>query len=69
MPSMDVGEVHMALPRQAASQPSGAAILRQIDGYHDYNEGTEALEMLKGGFGLADAPNLFTSRIDQIFHQ
>ena len=31
-------EVCMALPRQTASQPSGAALLRQLEGYHDFNE-------------------------------
>ena len=61
--------VCMALPKQTASQPSGAAILRQLEGYQDCSESTEALEMLKGGFGLADAPNLFTNRVDQIFRQ
>ena len=60
-------EVCMILPRATSTQPSGAAILRQITGFEDFNEAGDALEMLKGGFGLADAPNLFTSRVDQVF--
>ena len=41
-------------------------MFRTIKGYEDFNELTEVLEMLKGGFGLIDAPNLFTSRVDEI---
>ena len=59
--------VCMTLPRATASQPSGAALLRQLPEFADFNEGTEALEMLKGGFGLADAPNVFTNRVDNVF--
>ena len=62
-------EVCMLLPRATATQPSGAAILRQIPGFERFNEAAEALEMLKGGFGLADAPNLFTTRVDNVFKQ
>ena len=54
------------LPRVKAGEPSGVAILRTIKGYEDFNEMTEVFEMLKGGFGLIDAPNLFTSRVDEI---
>ena len=28
---------------------------------------TEVLEMIKGGFGLIDAPNLFTKKVDEVF--
>ena len=58
--------VSLILPRVKAGEPSGVAILRTIKGYEDFNEMTEVLEMLKGGFGLIDAPNLFTSRVDEI---
>ena len=57
----------MILPRQKVGEPSGVSILRTIKGYEDFNEATEVLEMLKGGFGLIDAPNLSTSRVDEIF--
>ena len=60
-------EVCMLLPRATSTQPSGTAILRQIPGFENFSEASDALEMLKGGFGLADAPNLFTSRVDQVF--
>ena len=43
------------------------SILRTIKGFEDFNEADEVLEMLKGGFGLIDAPNLFTSRANEIF--
>ena len=42
------------------------AILRTTKGEEDFNELTEVLETLKGGFGLTVAPNLFTSRVDEI---
>mgnify|MGYP001443369332 CR=1 FL=1 len=38
-----------------------------MKGYEDFNELTEVLEMLKGGFGLIGAPNLFTNKVDEIF--
>ena len=57
----------MILPRPKAGEPPGVSILRTIKGHEDCNEATEVLEMLKGGFGLIDAPNLFTSRVDEIF--
>ena len=55
-------EVSLILPRPKKGEPSGVSILRTIDGYHDFDEANEVLEMLKGGFGLIDAPNLFTTR-------
>ena len=43
-------------------EPSGSALLRQLKGFEDFNNALEVLEMLKGGFGLIDARNLFTTR-------
>ena len=58
----------MSLPRARRDiEPSGSALIRQLDGFKDFNDATEVLEMLKGGFGLIDAPNLFTSRVHQVF--
>ena len=59
--------VSLILPRPKAGEPSGVAILRTIKGYEDFNELSEVLEMLKGGFGLIDAPNLFTNKVDEVF--
>ena len=60
-------EVSMQLPRgRPGLEPSGSALLRQCPGFEDFNDATEVLEMLKGGFGLVDAPNLFTTRVDHI---
>ena len=60
--------VSMSLPRARRDiEPSGSALIRQLDGFKDFNDATEVLEMLKGGFGLIDAPNLFTSRVHQVF--
>ena len=59
--------VSLILPRPKAGEPSGVAILRTIKGYENFNEMTEVLEMLKGGFGLIDAPQLFTNKDDEVF--
>ena len=58
--------VSLILPRSRPGGPSGVSILRTIKGYEGFNEAGEVLEMLKRGFGLIDAPNLFTSRVDEI---
>ena len=59
------GLTHPTSPK--LGELSGVAILRTIKGYEDCNEATEVLEMLKGGFGLTDAPHLFTCRVDEVF--
>ena len=59
--------VSLILPRPKSGEPSGVAILRAIKGYEDFDERSEVLEMLKGGFGLIDAPNLFTKKVDEVF--
>ena len=60
-------EVSMQLPRgRPGLEPSGSALLRQCTGFESFDDATEVLEMLKGGFGLVDAPNLFTTRVDNI---
>ena len=59
-------EVSLILPRAKHGEPSGVAILRTIKGYESFNELTEVLEMLNGGFGLIDAPNLFTNKVDEV---
>ncbi len=41
-------------------------MLRNIAGFKDFNDALEVLELLKGGFGLVDAPNLFTTRVDHV---
>ena len=62
--------VSMCLPRARRDiEPSGSALIRQLKGYEDFNDSLEVLEMLKGGFGLVDAPNLFTCRVDQVFKE
>ena len=60
-------EVHLELPKgKPGLEPSGSALLRQCKGFENFSDATEVLEMLKGGFGLVDAPNLFTTRVDNI---
>ena len=49
--------VSLILPRVKQGELSGVELLRTIKGYEDFNEATEVLEMLQGGFGLIDAPN------------
>ena len=60
-------EVSMQLPLARHGLPSGAFLLRQLEGFESFSDATEVFEMLKGGFGLVDAPNLFTTRVDQVF--
>ena len=36
--------------------PDGAALLNQIEGFEDFDEGTETLNMREPGFGTNDAP-------------
>ena len=60
-------EVSMQLPRgKPGLEPSGASVLRNLKGFEDFNDALEVLEMIKGGFGLVDAPNLFTTRVDHV---
>ena len=63
-------DVHMQLPRgRKGLEPSDSALLRQSKGFEDFNDTTEVLEMLKGGFGLVDTPNLFTTRVDVVLKE
>ena len=61
--------VSMRLPAGKAGEPSGSALLRTFPGYEDFQDSVEVLEMLKGGFGLVDAPNLFTQRADSVLKE
>ena len=60
-------QVSMQLPYAQKGMPSGVQLLRQFPGFEGFDDALEVLEMLKGGFGLVDAPNLFTSRADAVF--
>ena len=63
-------QVSMVLPRgRGGIEPAGSAVLRAIKGFEDFNDATECLEMLKGGFGLIDAPKLFTMKADKVLKQ
>ena len=57
----------MISPRPKLGEHSGTAVLRTTKGYEGFNEATEVLEMLKGGFGLIGAPILFTGRFSEVF--
>ena len=46
-------EVQMTLP------PGSDAVLRELPGYDSFDGNTEVLDMLRGGFGLKDAPRLW----------
>ena len=45
----------------------GADILRNLPEFAGFNPACEILEVLKGGFGLEDAPRLWTSKVHRIF--
>ena len=57
----------MQLPYANKGMPSGVQLLCQFPGFESFDDSLEVLEMLKGGFGLVDAPNLFTTRADTVF--
>ena len=37
-----------------------------MDGYEDFDGGTEVLDMLRGGFGLKDAPRLWNMVLSEV---
>ena len=39
-------------------------MIRKFDAFKLFCDATHVLEMLKGGFGLMDAPQLFTTKVD-----
>eukprot|EP00971_Amphidinium_carterae_P204388 4055881-Amphidinium_carterae.1 len=45
----------------------GYTLLRLISGFESFDPATETLLMLKGGFGLKDAPRLWTMKVDKVF--
>eukprot|EP00971_Amphidinium_carterae_P264591 5248710-Amphidinium_carterae.1 len=50
-------KVQFRMPRE------GLAELKRISGFHDLNAETEALNMLRPGFGLNDAPKAWLLRL------
>ena len=63
-------EISLVLPKgRAGIEPSGNVILRNIKGFETFADAIEVLEMLKGGFGLIDAPMLFTKRVEAVFRE
>ena len=51
---------------QFDTPPGSIPILRMLDGYEDFDGGTEVLEMLRGGFGLKDAPRLWNMVFSEV---
>ena len=46
-------QVSMALPRSPGGiEPAGSAALWSVEGFENFNDATECLDMLKGSFGL-----------------
>ena len=61
-------EVSLVLPKgRPGIEPSGNVVFRRLPGFEIFSDALEVLEMLKGGFGLIDAPSLFTRRVDAVF--
>ena len=46
--------------------PGSIPILRMLNGYEDFDGGTEVLDMLRGGFGLKDAPRLWNMVFSEV---
>ena len=56
-------EVQITLP------PGSIPVLRQIKGYEDFDPHTEVLGLLRGGFGLKDAPRLWQKKLQTILEK
>ena len=61
------GEIHREV--QMTLPPGSVQVLRQIEGYEDFNEVTEVLRMLRGGFGLKDAPRLWQKMLQMVLER
>ena len=61
MSSDEVAKVKGEVKRNVQFEvpPGSVHILRMLDNYEDFDAGTEVLDMLRGGFGLKDAPRLW----------
>ena len=47
--------------------PEGSIpLLRQLDGYEDFDGNSECLEMLRAGFGLKDAPRAWSMVLTKV---
>ncbi|CAK0831488.1 unnamed protein product [Prorocentrum cordatum] len=51
---------------QFTMPPGSIPVLRQLEGYEDYNPVTEVLLLLRCGFGLKDAPRLWQVMLKQV---
>jgi hypothetical protein len=58
------GEVKRSV--QFEVPPGSVPILQMLDGYEDFDGGTEVLDMLRGGFGLKDAPRLWNMVFSEV---
>ena len=58
------GEVKRSV--QFEVPPGSVPILRMLEGYEDFVGGTEVLDMLRGGFGLKDAPRLWNMVFSEV---
>jgi hypothetical protein len=58
------GEVKRSV--QFEVPPGSVPILRMLDGYEDFDGSTEVLDMLRGGFGLKDAPRLWNMVFSEV---
>ncbi|CAK0813698.1 unnamed protein product, partial [Prorocentrum cordatum] len=54
---------------QFTTPPGSIPVLRQLEGYEDYNPVTEVLLLLRCGFGLKDAPRLWQVMSKQVLEK
>ena len=45
--------------------PGAVAILQRLEGYHDFDPAREVLDLVRPGFGLKDAPRLWSMALQQ----
>ena len=61
------GEIHREV--QITVPPGSVPVLQQIEGYETFNPNTEVLRMLRGGFGLKDAPRLWQKMLQIVLEK
>ena len=61
------GEVHREV--QLTVPPGSVPVLRQLPGYETFDPTCEVLSMLRGGFGLKDAPRLWQKMLQIVLER
>jgi len=61
------GEIHRDV--QITVPPGSVPVLRELNGYETFDPTCEVLQMLRGGFGLKDAPRLWQKMLQMVLER